>query len=132
MSCRSRTRSPHGCWWRCWSASRCPRAAKKGGTKEIDGVETQRYELVLDTTEMAAFGALEPNERKMLPDLLTYTMYLGSDGLMRRMTYEFSGAKGTMNFSNWGEPVDIKAPSEGELADRSLSEYLSGGVPTPA
>lgn len=97
---------------------------KTGDPKKIDGVETQPYKVVVDTSEIDAFDVLPPEAKRMIPKTLTYTMFVGADGLMRRMTYGFSGMTGTLNASKWGEPVDIKAPSADEVSDKDLATLL--------
>jgi hypothetical protein len=99
---------------------------KKGAAEKIDGVECQPYAVVVDTSKMDAFSALPAESRNLIPDSLTYTMFMGSDGLLRRMTYGFSGVKGTVNLTKWGEPVEITAPSAGDLSDKDLSTLLTG------
>lgn len=99
---------------------------KKGDPETIDGVEAQPYEVTVDTSRMAAFQDLPRESRSTIPKTLVYTMFLGPDDLLRRMTYGFGGMTGTVTLSKWGEPVDISAPGPGELSDKSLSTLLRG------
>lgn len=101
---------------------------KRKGSKKIDGVETARYELVVDTSKMSELNGIPAEARALIPDALTYTLFVGSDGLLRRMTYGFGGMTGTMNLSKWGEPVEIAAPSGDDLSDKDLSTLLTGSA----
>jgi hypothetical protein len=33
-----------------------------------------------------------------------------------------------MDYSKWGEPVDIKAPAAGEITDKDLSALMGGAT----
>jgi DNA polymerase III alpha subunit len=101
---------------------------RKNGSKKIDGVETERYELVVDTSKMSELNGIPAEAKALIPDALTYTLFVGSDGLLRRMTYGFGGMTGTMNLSKWGAPVHITAPSAGDLSDKDLSTLLTGSA----
>ena len=103
---------------------------KKGEPQTIDGVEAQPYVVTVDTTKNAAFKDLPEASKSQVPDTIVYTMYVGSDDLLRRMEFEIAGSKSTMNYSKWGEPVDIKAPPADQISDKDLSQL--GGIPTPA
>jgi len=100
---------------------------KKGKPKQLDGVEAQPYEIVLDTTKVDAFSEVPGGAG--VPKTITYVMYLGSDNRLRRMTANVSGSKTQVDFSKWGEDVDIKAPPASEVTDQDLSK-LMGGAPT--
>jgi hypothetical protein len=99
---------------------------KKGKPEQIDGVEAQPYELVLDTTKIDAFADLPAGAT--VPKTITYEMYMGSDNLLRRMTCDVSGAKTQLDYSKWGEDVDIKAPPASEVTDQDLSKLMGGAA----
>jgi hypothetical protein len=101
---------------------------KKGEAQTIDGVKAQPYVVKVDTTKIKAFKDLPEASRSQVPDSIVYTMYVGSDDLLRRLEFDLAGSKSTMNYSKWGEPVDIKAPPADEISDKDISEL---GVPTP-
>lgn len=105
--------------------------AKKGSPEKIDGVDAQPYELVLDTSKIEAFKNLPAEASSSVPETLTYLMYLGPDDLPRRMVFEVAGSKSQIDYSKWGEDVDIKAPSASEVSDQDLSK-LMGGAATPS
>jgi hypothetical protein len=103
---------------------------KKGEPQTIDGVKAQPYVVTVDTSKIKAFKDLPEASRSQVPDTIVYTMYIGPDNLLRRMEFELAGSKSTMDYSKWGEPVDIKAPPAGEISDKDFSGL--GGMPTPA
>lgn len=95
---------------------------KKGAAIELDGVKAQPYELTLDTSKLADISKLAGTAN--LPKEIVYTVFIGPDNLPRRIASEFSGAKATMDFSKWGESVDIKAPSKAEITDKSFLDQM--------
>lgn len=103
---------------------------KKGEPKTIDGVKAQPYVVTVDTSKIKAFADLPAASAGQIPKTIVYTMYVGPDDLLRRMEFELAGSKSTMDYSKWGEPVDITAPPAGEISDKDFSEL--GGMPTPA
>jgi hypothetical protein len=105
---------------------------KKGEPQTLDGVEAQPYVVTVDTSKIKALADLPAASASQIPDTLVYTMFIGPDNLPRRIETELAGAKTTLNYSNWGEPVDIKAPPASEISDKSLSDLSQLGVPTPA
>ncbi|MEV7397482.1 LppX_LprAFG lipoprotein [Aeromicrobium sp. NPDC092404] len=102
---------------------------KKGEPQKIDGVDAQPYVVKVDTTKIKAFKDLPAASRSQVPETIVYTMYVGSDDLLRRMEFELAGSKSTMNYSKWGEPVDVEAPPADEISDKDISQL--GQVPTP-
>lgn len=101
---------------------------KKGEPKTLDGVKAQPYVVTVDTSKVKAFADLPAASKSQIPDTIVYTMYIGPDDLPRRMEFELAGSKSTMDYSKWGEPVDIKAPSAGEISDKDLSALLGGAA----
>ena len=100
---------------------------KKGAAVSIDGVEAQPYELVVDTTQLeglGSLGGLGTGAGAKLPDSLTYTMFVGPDNLPRRLVSDAAGSQVTVDYSKWGESVDIKAPSKDEITDSSMLDQL--------
>jgi hypothetical protein len=100
---------------------------QKGESKEIDGVTTTPYDITVDSAKMTKATGKDASN---LPKELTYTFFIGTDNLVRRMVVEVSGVGMTADYSKWGEPVDIKAPPASEISDKDLSEL--GGVPAPS
>lgn len=102
---------------------------KQGDPQTIDGVEAQPYVVKVDTSKITAFKDLPAEATAQIPKTLVYTLYVGSDDLMRRMEFDIAGAKSTIDYSKWGEPVDIEAPSADEVSDKDLGA-LMGSVPS--
>ena len=101
---------------------------KSGEPKQLDGVKAQPYKIELDTSKIDALSELPGGAAANVPKTITYVMYLGSDNLLRRMTADVGGSKTQVDFSKWGEPVDIKAPPASEVSDEDLSTLM--GSPT--
>lgn len=99
---------------------------KKGDSKQMDGVEAQPYEIVVDTTKIDAFSDLPAGAT--VPKTITYVMYMGSDNLLRRMTFDLAGSKTRLDYSKWGEPVDVEAPPSSEVTDQDLSELMGSAT----
>jgi hypothetical protein len=101
---------------------------KKGAPEKIDGVDAQPYEVVVDTSKIDALGDLPGGASAGVPQSLTYVMYVGPDNLLRRMSFELAGSKSQVDYSKWGEDVDIQAPSASEISDQDLGKMMSGGA----
>ncbi|HPU12619.1 MAG TPA: hypothetical protein PLQ19_02360 [Aeromicrobium sp.] len=91
---------------------------KDGG--QIDGVDTTRIVMVLDTSKVLKGKGDEATKALgQMPKELEYVIYVGPDDLMRRMTMTVAKSDTTIDWSNWGEPVDVKAPSKDQITDAS-------------
>lgn len=86
-----------------------------GGT--IDGVETTKLRLVLDTHAMLDGRADAQKFGSKVPEKMEYVLYVGEDDLMRRMTADVAGTATTTDWSRWGDEVDVEAPKKSEIAD---------------
>lgn len=86
----------------------------KVGTEKVDGEELTEYELTVDPAMIRKqFGSAAPSADQ--PKTSTYAMFLDDDGLMRRVDLEVNGQKIVMKVSDWGEPVEIKAPPASQV-----------------
>jgi hypothetical protein len=85
-------------------------AFKQIGTAEtLDGVEATPYAITIDTSKAGETFAFPPGDVK-------FTFFIGPDDLPRKLMYSDSyGGKFTATYSNWGTPVDIKAPADDEV-----------------
>lgn len=84
------------------------------GQEKLGGEDTHHYIAVLDT---AALGAGSPagDAGKQKVD---YHVWLGTDDLVRRFSLDMGeGGEMTMTFSDWGKPVDIKAPPKNQVTE---------------
>lgn len=97
---------------------------KKGAAITIDGVKAQPYVLTLDTKKLTALMRLGAAAAAQLPASISYTMYIGPDNLPRRLITDVAGSKISMDYSKWGEAVDIKAPAKGEITSSNVFSHL--------
>ena len=99
---------------------------KDGG--EIDGVETTRIAMVLDTSKVLKGKGEEVTKAlSQMPKELEYVIYVVPDDLMRRMTMSVAKTDSTIDWTNWGEPVEVKAPSKDQITDASSLMGSFGG-----
>ncbi len=101
-----------------------------GDTVEIDGVKTQPYKITIDPSKAAQFKRVQG---VTLPKTISVTLYIGPDDLPRRMVSRVPSGDGTtakmqLDYSKWGEPVTIKAPSKANIADDDLLSRLAGSA----
>jgi hypothetical protein len=96
---------------------------RSGDAEQIDGVQAQPYEMVLDTESIAGMSGLVAGGG--LPETLTYTMFIGPDNLPRRVTADIATGSFTLDYSRWGEEVDIQAPGDDEISDVDLGELAT-------
>ena len=90
---------------------------KKGDPVELDGVKAQPYELTLDTTKVPELSKLAAGAN--MPKEIVYTIFLGPDNLPRRISSGFADSAVTMDYSRWGEAVDIMAPPKDQITDKN-------------
>ncbi len=102
---------------------------KKGEPMSLDGVKAQPYVMEVDTSKIDSFKDLPGSSASMIPKSIVYTIYIGPDDLLRRMTFDIAGSEATIDYSKWGEPVEITAPSAGEISERDLAGLMSGLPP---
>lgn len=86
----------------------------------IDGVPTTKYTLTLDTKKMFASLQTEIPASAGIGDTLSYDIYVDSDDLMRRMVMDVAGTTMQADYSKWGEPVTIEAPTADQITDKAL------------
>src|SRR5689334_276562 len=96
-----------------------------GDPVKLDGVETQPYVITIDPKKAATLKSFQTDR---LPKQITFTLYVGPDNLPRRMVSQMPGPSGTtrlqMDYSKWGEPVTVTAPSKANIVDDSLFSQL--------
>lgn len=90
-----------------------------GADQTIDGVKATPFEIVLDTSKIDGMTAAAKKAGNKLPATMTYTMFVGPDDLPRRITAKVVAMTFTLDYSKWGEPVDIKAPPASEISEKS-------------
>ena len=87
------------------------------GAETIDGVETTKYTLVLDSKKLFEAQDTEIPEGAGIGDTIEYVIYAGEDDLPRRMVMDIAGSAVSMEFSKWGEDILIEAPSADQITD---------------
>lgn len=90
---------------------------QKGEVQEIDGVKATPYNVVLSTSKIP--GAEKPT--KDTPKTASYTVYVGPDQLVRRVSFEGADGAFQTDYSKWGEPVTIKAPKSSQISPDALN-----------
>lgn len=97
-----------------------------GEPTTVDGVEVRTYEVLIDPRQMPErMAELESNlpAGQELPETLTYTYVIDTDGHVREVSYEILGIEGRMTTSNWGAAAPVVAPGPEEITTR---EALGG------
>lgn len=82
----------------------------EANAETIDGVPTTKITLVLDTASY-----LDPESIEMIGDTVTLIYFVGPDDLPRRQISQTGDITVTTDFSRWGEPVNVTAPSPDEI-----------------
>ena len=91
---------------------------QKHGTQEIDGVETTKYTVTVDTQKaLQAQGMAGRVPAGQLPKTIQYDVWVDADHLVRRLVMTMPGSSVDMTLSQWGEPVHISAPPAGQTTD---------------
>ncbi|SKB05653.1 hypothetical protein [Aeromicrobium choanae] len=99
----------------------------QGSGGEIDGVETTKLRLVIDTAKaLEGQQAGGPGSGAKAPKQLEYTLYVGPDDLLRRLTMDVAGSTSSMDWTQWGEPVEVKTPPADQVTDSSQLGDLAG------
>ncbi len=75
-----------------------------GEPEQIDGVQATPYEITLDPSKAPETFGTTTSEP------LTFTYFVGPDNLPRKMTYKDKNGEFVVTYTDWGAPVDIKAP----------------------
>jgi hypothetical protein len=83
------------------------------GEEEIDGEATDHYVFTVDGAK--AFQAQGQQVPPGAPEELMYDVWLTEDDLMRRVSFELGQVEAVINATDWGEPVEVEAPAQGDL-----------------
>jgi len=111
-----------------FKAMEAPREFELLGTEEVDGVETNHYNVVMATASYAEALDLPAEMAKLLPKEIGMEMWVDGDDRPRKFHQELevpdmtgsgtptkSTTEGT--YSDFGTDVDIEAPPAAEVAD---------------
>lgn len=109
------------------------KSVQKGGSpQEIDGVKTQPYDVVVDTTKAKDLaGAEAAGSTGQIPEEPTFKFWVGEDNLPRKLTSQVGGADIEATFTKWGDDVEIEAPAASEITEKSPLSGLPSTTPTP-
>ncbi|WP_156374137.1 hypothetical protein [Cellulomonas sp. Leaf334] len=91
-----------------------------GSEEQIDGVSTQPYDMVVDTSKLSGpaaddFVAEAAAAGVEIPAQITYRYWVGSDKLPRKVSVDLLGSHTEIMMSNWGGPVTIEAPPADQI-----------------
>lgn len=79
-------------------------------SETIDGVSTTKLTLVFDAKQY-----MDEKWDASIGDTVTMIYFVGPEDLIRRIIMELGPSVVTMDMSNWGEPLDVTAPSADEI-----------------
>lgn len=87
----------------------------KIGNVSLDGDDLTQYDLTADSTKIG--GAFQQLAGSVgVAKSVTLSFFLDSADLIRQIGIDAAGQKVMMKFSDWGKPVDIKAPTASQMA----------------
>ena len=105
-----------------------PETFEVAGHEEVDGVDTVHYRIGVSREAYAQLvsGEMGQAAAKLLPKVVPMEMWVDADGLPRKqriaITMDVSGTKQKVDteatFSDYGEDVDIEAPSADEITTK--------------
>ncbi|WP_107770901.1 LolA-like protein [Nocardioides sediminis] len=105
-----------------------PKSFELLGTEEVDGVETNHYEVVMDTSAYADAMGIPAQMATSLPEDIAVEMWVDADDLPRQFRQELElpaagGAEPSTTttegtYSDYGSDVTIEAPPASEVSGR--------------
>ena len=111
-----------------FKAMAAPKEFELLGTEEVDGVETNHYNVVMDTAAYAEAVDMQPEVAKFLPKEIGIEMWVDADNQPRKFHQELEvpsmsgGGEPTLSttegtYYDFGTEVDVEAPPAAEVAD---------------
>lgn len=90
------------------------------GEEDVDGTQMRRYQVNIDGEALAAAAGAEGVDDAMttslgLEDGIVYDVWLDSDNLMRKLSFDIDGDVMEMRMDNWGEDPGIEAPDPSDV-----------------
>lgn len=83
------------------------------GEEAKGGEKLDHYTVTVDSAKsMKSMGQQMPPG---MPKTLTYQLFLDDEDLMREVTFDLGQVAMDITVDQWGEPVDIKAPSNADI-----------------
>lgn len=90
-------------------------AMRKVGEEQIGTDDTIHYIVTVDTEKSSQFlGSTEAPDVE-LPETLDVDMWVTTDNLMRRVVVALGTAAMQLDYTDWGQPVDISAPAPQDI-----------------
>jgi hypothetical protein len=113
---------------------------RSAGRERIDGVQTTRYDGVLDFEKVVELSPLAGRadlraELSLMRDAadtsLRYSAWVDSDGVTRRLELDHTGASAlTIDFYDFGVPVHVSVPRNDKvLSDADLRQIVAAHAP---
>lgn len=91
-------------------------AMKKVGEEQIGTDDTIHYIVTIDTEKSSEFlGSTEGAPDVELPKTLDVDMWVTTDNLMRRVVVALGTTAMQLDYTEWGQPVDISAPAPQDI-----------------
>ncbi|AXH97325.1 hypothetical protein [Ornithinimicrobium avium] len=91
------------------------------GEDDVDGQQMRHYEVTVDSAAaLDASGQTGDDAAAasaMMGEEITYEVWLDADNLMRKIAFELDGVVSEIHADNWGEPMDIQAPTAEEIQE---------------
>jgi hypothetical protein len=92
------------------------RGVKFVRSETIGGQKLDHYAVTVDTAKvLAALGKAVPAD---VPKTLTYSLWMDSAHLIRRMSFDLAGVSMLMTMTDFNQPVDISAPPASKVVSR--------------
>jgi hypothetical protein len=86
------------------------------GTQSVRGEDLKRYSVTLDTTAVPMLKGMPSSSTASLPKVMTYDLWLDDQGRMAQFKMLMKKVLSmTMTYSDFGAPVDIKAPDPSKV-----------------
>jgi hypothetical protein len=86
------------------------------GTQSVDGQDLKRYSVTVDTTAVPMLKGMPSSSTASLPKVMTYDLWLDDQGRMAQFKMLMKKVLSmTMTYSDFGAPVDIKAPAPSKV-----------------
>ncbi len=92
-----------------------------GEPEEVDGVQTQAYDVTIDTSKVGGATAEQfASAGTSLPAQIDYRYWIDEDDLVRKVTTEVMGTTTEILFTSWGADLDVSAPGPDEITEMTF------------
>jgi len=101
------------------------RSVRDLGTTRIAGETVRHFRVTVSATPRQRALAKSLAGSVQVPKSIDEDIYLSRDNLIRRTVVDVSGQQMTVDYTRWGEPVHVKAPSAARVI-----QMPTGGAPS--